>query len=628
MKFRSLALLVALPAMIGGLLVGSPAQAAGKYNVSLDSRAISISTSGNGKVLITCRNRHTCKGKLSFKGDTAKTRVRRYRVKPGKSAWVAVAMHTNAPTYPYNGTSVGGEYKYKRGFLYVNEDSPKNITHRYSVTTETPVTKQRLSGRIYANYPAGSTTARMSNLRVELIRTERGGNTKVLVSRKVSEGGTYSINVALRANNAPSEKLQLMIKGIDKDGQARSWFWRGTNGNPAGGGRYLREASTIQLRKNTDFKADFHYTSIHGTTNYAGSQIRVAALPATGLTTRLALREFDLTGCANVYGATTAAGGKYQVDFLPFDNGRGDRRYMVNGKYRNTQTWNNTYGSCQDVLNYRYSRSNLLALGAGGLAYNVSIHQSRNTVHVNGAYRGFRPTSADKWVRLREKVPGVPILDAPVVAEGYGNSKGNRTFKDVPPGKYWVEIGRRTSCSSWIPSKYSNNKAYLSGLDRHAEAWKTVAGRNEEFKRSVVMGYKRKTPPRGYKGWMYREYCKAYGAGTVNTVNVRGFNSTQMVHARTDRKGAVVKGHVSRAGGKTNKEILVRLSSSRGTRVVRTDVTDSRGNFYIAGLPSGNWTISVNSDSWRGIGRKFTGRHSVRVRAGHGYNVHTLHFKG
>ena len=37
----------------------------------------------------------------------------------------------------------------------------------------------------------------------------------------------------------------------------------------------------------------------------------------------------------------------------------------------------------------------------------------------------------------------------------------------------------------------------------------------------------------------------------------------------SDAQGAVVKGHVSRTGGRTNKEIMVRLSSSKQTLVLR-----------------------------------------------------------
>jgi hypothetical protein len=48
----------------------------------------------------------------------------------------------------------------------------------------------------------------------------------------------------------------------------------------------------------------------------------------------------------------------------------------------------------------------------------------------------------------------------------------------------------------------------------------------------------------------------------------------------------------------------------------------------VAGLASGTYTISVNSDSWRGIGRTFTGKHTITVKAGHTYSAGTLTFHG
>ena len=239
-----------------------------------------------------------------------------------------------------------------------------------------------------------------------------------------------------------------------------------------------------------------------------------------------------------------------------------------------------------------------------------------------------KATAADKWIRIREYVPGVQILDAPVVAELQAGSSNSRLFADLRPGKFWIEVGRRTGCSAWYASRYPDNRAYFNGPDRGAERWKTVSGKYAEYQKSYDMGFKAKTPPSGYKGWMYRGYCKAYGTGVYETRDLSGTGKNLEVNVGTNPLGAVVKGHVSRSGGRTNKEMMVRLSSSDGKRVIRTDYTDSSGNFYIAGLPSGKWTISVNSDSWRGIGRTFTGKHSITVTRGHGYNAGTLRFKG
>jgi hypothetical protein len=128
---------------------------------------------------------------------------------------------------------------------------------------------------------------------------------------------------------------------------------------------------------------------------------------------------------------------------------------------------------------------------------------------------------------------------------------------------------------------------------------------------------------------MYRSHCRANGAGAYTTLNVsdKGESYTQRV-SLTSRKGATVSGRVTRTEGRTNQEMLVRLSSVDGKRVLRTAMTDGSGRFTVYGLPSGNWSIAVNSDSWRGIGRSFTGRKSVRVTAGKSYSVGTLNFLG
>ena len=625
MKFRLFALLVVLPAFVAGMLVAAPAEAAAKYNLYVSSKSVALSSGGQGKVLVKCKGNRACRGKLTFGGDS---RVRSYSVRAGKSAFIKVALNKSAAAYPYDGTSRNGQYRYKNAFLNVNEDSPRNVTHRYRVVTETIVSTQQIQGDINGSYP--DSTGHMSDLKVELISAIRGGNSKVMATKNVTDGGSYSINVRLSSNNGPSPVYRLRISGVDRDGLYRSFMWRGRDGNAAGGGRYLNEGSGVQARKTNNYEADFNYSSITGTSNYpSNTKIRVAAPPVSMPSGATARRELDLASCANTWADVDVLNGRYRVDFLPYEDTRATKQYMVSAKHSNVETWNNAFGSCLDTVDYRGTHTNLLAFSSNGtpLVHNVTVRLSKNTLLVAGRSKGFKATSADRWIRLREKVPGLPVLAAPVVAEGASSSSLRRTFTNVPPGRYWVEVGRRTGCSMWLPSKFPNNNNYFNGLDRTAEKWKTVSGRVEEFKRSVAMGYKRKTPPRGYRGWMYRDVCKALGAGTYNTVNVSGYGKARKITTTTVRKGAIVKGHISRAKGRTNKEMLVRLTTTSGTRVVRSDVTDSSGNFYVAGLASGSYTISVNSDSWRGIGRKFTGRHSVKVKLGKIHNVRTLKFR-
>jgi hypothetical protein len=638
MKLRLTALLLALPAVIFGVLVAIPAEAL-TYDAAVPTRVIAISEDGLGKVTVQCFATTTCKGKLSF--TTANTRTRDYSVPAKSSRTVQVAVRTTEPAYPWTGGTALGDVFYKDAVLVVNQDYPRNKTRTYNVTTETLLSYQQLKGSV-----EGPDGHEATDVKVELVRKLRGGSIQVTRSAEIPDtGGTYSFNVPLGSNNSASGLYKLRISGRDSNGTFRSWYWRGNDGSTAGSGvRYHDEGTWIWVNKLGDFDANFKYGSITGTVldsiNGGSAEVTVAAPPPVYSTNSRILREYDFPYCGNIYGKTTSnSAGVYRIDFLPLYGST--PRYMVRASSDGVETWNTPnggslgFGSCLDVMNYESRTSaNLLSIPGTELVYNTQVKRSGNDVNIDGAFSGFTPTSNDRYVTLREKIPGIPVLSSPVVAKGMTNSNGNAngdaTIKNVPPGKYWVEIGRRTTCSAWYSSVYPDNNAYFSGLDRGAERWKTVAGKYAEYQKSYTMGYVAKTPPSGRKGWMYRGYCKALGTGTYNnTMRISNLNQgittevTSTVH-----KGAVVHGHVKRAGGKTNKEMMVRLSSSDGKRVIRTDLTDSSGNFYVAGLPSGTWTISVNSDSWRGIGRTFTGKHSISVSSGHSYSAGTLYFKG
>lgn len=625
MNLRLTAFAATMLALIAGLLVSSPAEATSTY-ASVTTKYVSISSAGNGKVYLRCRATKTCKGKVSFEGGGV---VKSYSVGAKKSAYVAVAVNPGSPVDPHSAGAVDkGDYDAKAGQkLVVNEDSPTNVTHGYTVTTETVVRTQQITGTLRGlNAP--------TDLRVDLVKTIRGGNTAVVKHAKdLGSGSTYVFNVSLGTNNSAANTYYLRISG-KVDGILRTWYWRGGDNAPRGGGRYLREASGVAATKAGNFDANFSWGSLRVSGAAAGTSLTVAAPPAAVSSSASTRREYDLPYCANVYGEATSNGGTTDIDFLPSYGS--DRRYMIKARSGSTQSWygatgTRMFGSCFDVMGYGSGTGNLIAVGSTYSRANVVAAASHLSLTVKGTFSGFSPTtSGDRHVSVREKVPGVAILDAPVVYGAYAPRYTNsRTYKNVianlRPGRYWVEIGRRTGCSAWYPSRFSNNNAYLQGLDRGSESWKTVAGKYPESARSTSHGYKPKTPPRGYKGWMYRSHCKALGAGGYSTVTV---TSSNVVKVLNDYKGAVVHGHVSRTGGRTNKEMLVRLSSPAGTRVIRTDISDGGGNFYVSGLPSGKWTISVNPDSWRGISRSFTGKHSVTVTRGHSYGVGTLRLHG
>lgn len=645
MRLRTPAIALALMALVVSLLSALPAEAASRYYSSVKTTRIALNSGGTGKIPVRCLHKsRTCKGKISFRDDTGKPRTRSYSVKARKTAYVPVAINTNAPDNPHRAPAVAGRdiKSVKNVRLKVSETSPKRTTHYYnSMTTETLLSRQEITGAITG---VGGSLAR--DIRVDLVRTIRGGNVQIVKGQDITaNGGRFRLSVSLGSNNLSSGPYRLRISGTDQNGARRAWYWRGSNNKPAGAGAHLRDGSVIRASRLGDFKANFTYGKISGTTS-AGAEVTVASPPASYSGGSTTLRELDISRCANVFGQTKANRyGSYLVTFLPMTSSTANR-YMVGVKNGSTQAWygrtGTRYGSCYDITNYSYKKANLITL-TSPLVKSLNAGASNNRVTVKARYsRKYKPTSqGDRWIRIREKVPGVRVLDAPVVAEGQASSSGNRTFDNMRPGDYWVEVGRRTGCSDWYPSKFTNNAAYFKGSDRGAEAWKSFKRLKSLSggKSTGLEGKARRAQPnpatnaqnkvkRGYAGWMYRGYCKTYGAGTINTLRVSNTGQRITKTTSTNRQGAVVKGRVTRTKKRTNKEIMVRLSSSQGTRVVRTDLTDSNGTFYIAGLASGNWTISVNSDSWRGIGRKFTGKKSVRVKAGKGYNVGTLRFDG
>lgn len=637
MKYRGVLLVPTVFAVVGGLLVATPAVAASQ-SISLKSKSIAISSSGKGKVALQCKSSKPCKGTLQFVGSRSSTA---YSVPAKKTIYRAVTVRSSDRANPHRGgTSMGGEYSYKSGQkLRITEKSPKKASKTYTVTTETLKTRQQITGVVKA-----VNGSQVSGVRVELLRLLRGGSTQVVAfANNLTDGGHYTFNVALGANNSASGTYRLRVSAKDQDGISRTWYWRGTDSRPTGGGRYLAEASAIQAKKSSDFNADFRYSSIVGTAP-SGTSVTVVAPPRSYSGGTTVTRELDFVGCGNAFGETTASSsGSYRVDFLPYL--AGERRYMVSARRGSVDAWygrpsTERFGSCFDVGNYAYSTSNLITLdGTSPTRRDVDVSASGIDITVDGSFSGFSPTEqGDRWVRLRERAPNTAILDAPVVAERLANTKGNVRFSNVPPGNYWVELGRRTGCSDWYPSRFANNAAYFKGADRGAERWKafkklsslpaSMRSRARSASPNPATDAQNKVKS-GSQGWMYRSHCKATGAGNYVPVTVRdnGSSYTKNVSV-TSKKGASVSGRVTRTGGRTNKEILVRLSSTDGVRVLRTAMTDGSGRFTVSGLPSGNWSIAVNTDSWRGIGRAFKGKRSVRVTAGKNYSVGTLQFNG
>lgn len=637
MKLRLTLLLVALPAIIAGLLAAVPADAATNSTyVSTDYVTMSTtsSTGVGGVVSVACHSSSRCTGTVYFDSN----RQRSYSIAGHASATLSVTMNATSLYNPLtHGTARGidGQYKAVSDVpLTIHQTSPQSVTSVHTVQTET-----RAPGRVY--YTVNGSSTGLKDMHIEFYRLLRGGSIELIASRDILNSGRSGFfSAKLGTNNAPGSPYRIRLTAVDDNGQFRAWWWRGTNGNNAGGSRYFRGSSAVKSTKD-GFVADASFGTITGSAPN-GALVEVLAPPTSFSGGSTVLRELDVPSCADVYGQDTS-NGTYTVHFLPYDADTADRRYMVTTKVSGLNAWfgDNAVeprGSCQAMLSYSFSRSSLIPLT--GATYTRSATQAPVTrsMTVKAVYSGFSPTSSDRWIRVREQIPGLSILDTPVIAEGSAGSGYLKSFT-LPYGQYTVETGRRTGCSAWYASVYPNNSAYFQGEDRGAEAWKAfttlyaLSGTATTGLRSIAIDHgatysKQGKRPSGYAGWMYRDHCKAYGKGMINSFTVTPTSYPDGKTLGTDTKGAVVKGHVSRSGGRTNKEMMVRLSSSGGTLVLRTDLTDSSGNFYIAGLASGTYTVSVNSDSWRGIGRSFTGHHTITVTAGHGYNLGTLHFSG
>lgn len=631
-----------LLALVGALLVATPAEAASSY-VTVSTRSVVISSNGNGKVFATCHSSTTCRGSAYFAG-THKIPVG-YSIAAHSQKWIALKVSTADPQSPWSSTPGSGELNARPATLRINEGAPKDVSHDQTINAERWKQYQQVTGRVAGSGPAPS------NLKVTLSRARTGLGTTPAVTHAAAPDGTFAFNIALGTNNSTSAGFQLSVSGDDGTGTRRSWYWRGTNGAAHGGGKYVREASSISVNKFSPFVADFDYGSISGrvvrkedNVPVTSAEVTVAAPPVSFTGGSATTREFDLEACANVFAETKVDGnGYYTASFLPSNHATTDERYLVRAESsvaRDSQgrsmrgLWNNAYGTCSYAMSYSQSTANLIPLSASAPSYNgtksqLDLEYPTGSVYTNASYQGYSPTElGDRFVSLREYQPGQTVLGSKVVKYGTATSSGIRDLTGVTPGRYWLEVGRRTSCSAWYGSRFSNNSAYFQGLDRGAEAWKTVAGRYAEHAKSIQMGFPAggRTPPAGAKGWMYRSHCAANGKGYYVRIAVSKGERVKVYPTIT--KGAVITGHVSRSGGRTNKEIMVSVTSSAGVLVRRTHLTTGGGNFTIRGLASGNYRVSVNSDSWRGIGRSFSGPHTKRVTAGKSYSLGTLKFSG
>jgi hypothetical protein len=620
---RRVAASVALIVCSTLLVAAPPAQAA--TGLTVTSRTVAVESVSGKKVVYVwarCSGSKTCTGRIALEGSGAGSAA--YSLKGGRSGYLTVPAGTYAP----DGV-VGGTTGSTISATLVVTPKGKSAARR-AMTLEKRIYSRRIQGEV-----RGPATARIKDLKVSIwsvsgLRSTRNRTIDVGADRRFDLGSSK-----LGRNNAAGASYRLSVSA-EVDGTEREWFWRGAStgtGVADGGGGWIRDAAVVRVQKQGDFQADFAYGTISGrlSGSGAGADVRVLTPPPSYPSRTSDRRGLDVPYCANEFGRTTADGdGDWSITFVP----RSDAfraRHMIDFEPAGAQrgaviiAGGTVVDSCQAAIDYRRDMSRLLGFAAGSDQLNlgtVSTSANQKALLVNGTtVKG--GSVHDRWVTLREYAPGRKILESPIVAEGYANSSGNKTFA-ARPGKYWAEIGRRTSCSAWYPSIYPNNNLYLKGGERANERWKTVAGRKPEYSTSYRYGYEDRTPPKGYKGWMYRDVCKAVGTGKYALITVSGDREVKLTNAR----GGTISGRITRIGGKSNKEMLVTAYSTDGKKVLRSAYSGRSGGFVIRGLATGTYRIVVNADSWRGITRTFDGKKTVKVTAGRGSSAGTLRFRG
>ncbi|MGQ2911101.1 MULTISPECIES: carboxypeptidase-like regulatory domain-containing protein [unclassified Aeromicrobium] len=618
---------------------GAPAQASSGLTVTGTYAAVESSTDSTGHypvyVSAKCNGSRTCKGSAVILGQKPSFRTWSYSIPAGSTGYIKVRWLKDAANPAPTGLGAvpgtDGTTFNRTLKVYRSGASAIERTVRLERRQKTRVLRGTVTGPT-----AGVSDVKITRWVASGLTWRRAQNVRLDGSR------SFSIPIGLGTNNRSSAPYRLSISAL-VDGQTREWFWRGDSagtGKTYGGGGRVREGSTAVVGKYGDFTANFRYGTVSGALSgpgASGAQVRVIAPPASRPTRASDLRSLDVPYCANEFGSAKASSaGTYSASFVPRTSG-GSTGYLVEylptgGQTKGVVGGSGQYANCHAATKYTSSAKDddLIADRDADAMASVSanLDQSKNTLtfDTDPTFSGF--SGWDKYSTVREYVPGTKLLDQPIVASGFVDSKGTRDFAGLRPGRYVVEVGRTTQCSSWYPSIYKDNYLYHKGLERGHEKWKTVNGAKAEYAKSIEKGFPRagKKPPAGYKGWMYRDACRHTGTGSAVTVNLPDRSVTSNISKTS--KGATISGKVTRAGGKSNKELLVSVYSTQGTLVMRSAYTGSSGKFVIRGLASGNYRIGVNLDSWRGIGRTFDGSKTKRVTAGKSYSVGTLKFKG
>lgn len=463
-----------------------------------------------------------------------------------------------------------------------------------------------------------------TDIRVSLHQV-KGLKTQRLKTVSLDPTSSYSFRVRLGAKNGPSAVYRLSVSGV-VGGERHEWFYRSS-----GAARYIVESQGIQATRTAEKVVDFTYGSLTGTVTgtgnsggISGATVRIAAVPINRPATTIDRRELDNPYCANDFDAVrTGSGGAYSAGFLP-SNGKFVVQVAAPASSKASdgkpymKLWNDTRGTCIGTLGTSTDRP----IGT----YNVNL-KSSNTLIAGDIDFKTSKTAGDRFVILRTNDP-----NRTVVGTDGATSVGAYAFGGLAPGSYKVEYAKRAGCAGWFKSRYATNSNYLEGEDRGNEKWKSFrrlrdlsAGSERIAKTHGASATQNRSPGGGYKGWMYRDHCaENHAERTSNALAISTTSRLTSVNT-TLARGATISGRVTRKGGKSNKEMLVTAFRKDNRYVARTAITNGSGGFKITGLASGGWSIMVNADSWRGIGRSFSGPHSKSVSAGKGYSTGRLH---
>ncbi len=406
-----------------------------------------------------------------------------------------VRRHSYAYMYPKVNTTVLAPTTFdgvKNAQLKFVETGPSSRTYVEQVHLEPRIRSRDIN--VNVDGPADN----LKDIRVHTL-IERGNRLfTAYTSAPLAAGSTsYYAQVPVGTNNSAVGSYRLKISArVGDRGEYREWFWRGADGVSNSGGGTGEAAEVISVRGNVaPYVAKFSFGTVNvnvaagaGSTKAKVTVAGASAYRPTSLTSRKAQ---DVPYCADSYGTQTIdAPGTASFDFVP-RGASGEKRYAigVNPLDGNaTELWNDDgpggkqdFGNCLHLRAYGYSIDNLLPFNGATLDRSVTLRNTGGSVSGAIAFPGYTQNVRDVALDVREFIPGVPVLSSPIVVDGNVQPGGGYLFDNLPPGAYYVSVGRKQNCQNWLASRYNNNSSHINeASDRETEAWKSF-GRISEL---------------------------------------------------------------------------------------------------------------------------------------------------